>query len=331
MKVIDTHCDLLYKMQTIKQATGKLVSFRSDPLLDVNLLRLQAGGVFLQFFALFTDPNRKVAHRWELILEQIRLFEEEILAKYKQIKQIKKWSDIGRLKRGEIGAVLSLEGIEPIGEDLSKLHYLFHKGVLSVSLTWNQSNTAASGVLAPFDQGLTKFGEEIIALNNKYGVITDLSHLGMRSFWEVLERATYVFASHSNLYTVCPHRRNLTDIQVHSLFAKGGHVHFCFYPPFIDLTGKDSLDALIQHFIYVSKIKGGAQVGFGSDFDGIDRHLSALSNPSYYVSFINRLGRYFTEAEVEGFAYRNFLRFLGGIKQEEFVDESYYWNYSIDD
>src|SRR5690625_650785 len=100
MKIIDTHCDALYKMQLAKRGIEftKPLDFRSSPELDTNLERLQAGGVKVQFFAVFILPDVPSDEKWQHALEQVDLFHSEILGKNPEMKQIKQFSDIEDLK-----------------------------------------------------------------------------------------------------------------------------------------------------------------------------------------------------------------------------------------
>src|SRR5690625_4936028 len=144
MKIIDTHCDALYKMQQIKN-----LNFQNANPLQTNLKRLKAGNISVQFFAIFLDPKSPSDEAWKQTLEQIELFESEIIDKNPEIVHIKKWKQIKKLKPHEIGAVLTLEGAESFGNDLKKLHQLYKKGIMSIGLTWNNTNLCADGVGEP--------------------------------------------------------------------------------------------------------------------------------------------------------------------------------------
>lgn len=316
MKIIDTHCDVLYKLQMNKRANNVSLNFQRSSELDVNLEALQAGGVYVQFFAIFIDSTVRDDEKWAYACEQIELFHTEVIASNPKLKHIRKWKDLFDLQTGEIGAVLSLEGVEPIGEDLEKLVYLYEQGVLSVGLTWNKANLAADGALERYHGGLTSFGEKIVELNNEYGILTDVSHLSERSFWDVLHLAQYPYASHSNVRTLCDHPRNLSDIQLSALFVKGGIVHVTFYPPFID-EGYDvsevTTNDVMRHIDYICSLGGTNHIGFGSDFDGIDIYVKDLQDAAAYEVFIENLLKYFSDEDVCRFSHGNFLQFISRV------------------
>ncbi|WP_061568321.1 dipeptidase [Caldibacillus debilis] len=306
MQVIDLHCDVLLKLS---QGKGKL-RFRDSKELDVNFERLRKGKVKVQFFAVFLEPEIPAEQKFFEALNQIDYFYEEVLKKNPEMKHIKEWSDIEKLKEGEIGAVLTLEGADAIGNDLMKLRTLYRLGVKLVGLTWNFANYAADGVMEERGGGLTRFGKEVVRLNNEQKVFTDVSHLSERGFWEVMELADYPIASHSNAKSLCNHPRNLTDEQAKALFQKGGMVHVVYNPPFIKESGNASIGDLVRHIDHFCSLGGVKQIGLGSDFDGIEKKVKNLEDASKTQNLILALLKYYKEDEVKGFAYRNFLEHL---------------------
>ncbi|WP_330949314.1 dipeptidase [Virgibacillus sp. MG-45] len=314
MKVIDLHCDALWKLQQAKR--GKVyklppLNFRDDPELDLNLHRLKKGSYQAQFFAVFIEPEIPSDEKWQHALEQIDLFHSEVLEKNPEMKHIRNWSDFNQLGEDEIGAVLTLEGADAFGNDLVKLRQLHREGVLSLGLTWNNANLCADGAGEPRGGGLTLLGKEVVKLNNEHQVFTDVSHASEKGFWDIIELADYPIASHSNVRALCDHPRNLYDSQIKAMFAKKGLIHVVFNPPFIkEESDHASITDLIRHIDYLCTLGGIHQIGFGSDFDGITRKVTDLENAAQYPNLINELLKHFTEDEVKGFAYRNLLTHL---------------------
>ncbi|SHG75068.1 dipeptidase [Ornithinibacillus halophilus] len=311
MKVIDTHCDALLKLQLAKRGTPygqELLTFTDSVELETNLGFLNKGEVMAQFFAIFIEPEIPSDEKWQHALEQVDLFYTEVLGKNPQMKHIRKWEDFDSLKSGEIGAVLTLEGADAFGNDLTKLRHLYRLGVLSIGLTWNNANLCADGAGEPRGGGLTLLGKEVVELNNEHRVFTDVSHLSVKGFWEVMELAKYPIASHSNARAICDHRRNLDDEQIKAMFANNGLIHVVFNPPFINKDRHDaSIADLIKHIDHLCELGGEKQIGFGSDFDGIISFVDDLENASKYQNLINELLKHYSEDVVRGFAYQNFL------------------------
>ncbi|KAA9031243.1 dipeptidase [Niallia endozanthoxylica] len=304
MNIIDLHCDALMKL---RDAKGTL-SFANGADLNTNKERLRKGNVKVQCFAIFIEPDIPSDLQFQAALEQIDYFYREVLAKNPEMKQMTKWSDFDRLKDGQIGAMLTLEGVEAIGNDITKLHILYQLGVRSVGLTWNHANLAADGALEPRAGGLTVFGKEIVRWNNEHCILTDVSHLCERSFWDVMELAKYPIASHSNSRKLCDHPRNLSDEQARAIFRSGGMIHVVYYPDFIKAEGAPAtIDDLIAHIDHFCSLGGKKQIGLGSDFDGISVFVQDLEDASMHPNLIEKLLRYFKEEDVRGFAYQNFL------------------------
>lgn len=314
MNIIDLHCDALLKLW---EGKGKL-RFANAPELETNKTCLQQGQVKVQCFAIFIDPDITSDQKFQVALEQIDYFYKEVLGKNPDMIHIKEWSDFDKLKLGQIGAMLTLEGVDAIGNDLAKLRMLYQLGVRSVGLTWNNANLAADGAGEPRGGGLTLFGKEIVQLNNEYRVLTDVSHLCERAFWDVMDIAQYPIASHSNAKALCNHRRNLTDEQATAMFEKGGLIHVVYWPPFVKEEGKATISDLVKHIDHFCSLGGVKQMGFGSDFDGISSFITDLEDASKCQNLINELLKHFSEDEVRGFAYQNFLDHRPGIGRLRF-------------
>jgi len=310
MRVIDWHCDALSKLAAGK---GKL-EYKNAVEIDANFERLQQGNVKVQCFAIFIEPEVRSDVKFQAALDQVAYFYEEVLAKNPKMKQIRNWKDFFTLQDDQIGALLTLEGADPIGNDLSRMEILYQLGVRSVGLTWNHANLCADGAEEPRGAGLTEFGGELVRFLNKKKMLTDVSHLSERAFWDVLKIADYPFASHSNAKTLCDHPRNLTDEQAKAMFERGGMIHVVFYPKFI--TGGESakIEDLISHIDHFTSLGGVDRIGFGSDFDGIDWHIIDLEDASKYDNLINRLIKSYSYEQVLGFAGGNFHSFCKRMK-----------------
>ncbi|MBB5173647.1 membrane dipeptidase [Texcoconibacillus texcoconensis] len=305
LPIIDLHCDALLKLWE-----DETRSFRDHPDIETNLIRLQTGGVRIQFFAIFIEPTVPSDQTFHVALSQIDRFYQDVLANNPEIKHIRAWNEINDLEEGEIGAVLTLEGAEAIGNDLMKLRMLYEQGVLSVGLTWNNANLCADGVGEPRGGGLTNLGYEVVNLNNQFHRLTDVSHLSEASFWNVIESADYPVATHSNARAVCEHRRNLYDDQLRALFEKGGFIGIVFNPPFINGQTTASIDEILKHIEHICTIGGENHLAFGSDFDGISYHVDQLEHAGMYDHFINELLKRYSEDRVRKFAHLNMLNRL---------------------
>ena len=108
--------------------------------------------------------------------------------------------------------------------------------------TWNNSNLLATSA---YDEthnldkinslGLTNFGKDVIKICEDSGVLIDVSHIGEKSFWDILKLSKKsIIASHSCVYSLCKHYRNLKDDQILAIKKKEGVIFINLYPGFID-------------------------------------------------------------------------------------------------
>ncbi|WNF38127.1 dipeptidase [Bacillaceae bacterium IKA-2] len=305
MLVIDAHCDVLLKLMEKRER-----SFTNSPEIETNLERMKQGGIKAQLFAIFIEPTLPSDQKYQVALEQINIFHDEVVNKHPEMKEIKKWSDFNLLKDGEIGAVLTLEGSDSFGNDLGKLKNFYHLGVKSLGLTWNNANLVGDGVGESRGAGLTDFGKQVVKLNNEYDVLTDVSHLSEKGFWDVMDLAQYPIATHSNSKTVCNHPRNLTDEQAKAMFSRKGLIGIVFNPRFLKEKGTTTITDVLRHIDFFCQLGGEKYICLGSDFDGIDQFVTGLEDASKYPQLINELLKSYTEDQVAGFAHQNFLNYI---------------------
>src|SRR5699024_6416512 len=150
--------------------------------------------------------------------------------------------------------------------------------------------------------------------NMERNIITDFANLSIVGDDVFIKLADNPFDRYCNARSLYDHPRNLTDDQLKRLFEKGGHVHVVLYPAFIQGEKEaTSIDDLIKHIDHLVSLGGEKQIGFGSDFDGIDRFITNLEDASQYQNLINRLLDKYSEEQVKGFAHENFLNFVRNI------------------
>ncbi|PTW62721.1 dipeptidase AC [Breoghania corrubedonensis] len=180
---------------------------------------------------------------------------------------------------GAFASVLHIEGAEAIGVDLDLLYLLYNAGLRTLGPVWSRPNVFAFGVPFRFPSGpdigpgLTDAGKALVRACNDLGILVDLSHLNDAGFWDVAEISDApLVASHSNVHSICPHSRNVTDKQLDAIAETGGLVGINFGVLFLDPQGnKDKamdLSNLVRHVDYIVDRAGIDHVALGSDFDG---------------------------------------------------------------
>lgn len=262
MRVADAHNDLLLAVMHQRERGHR------DPFGDFWLPQLRAGGVALQFLAVFTEDQHVgegALRRCLLLLEEAR----NIAAMHPaDVAVVETREDLERaLAEDRIGLVLAIEGSEPVGHSLGVLETLWRLGVRCMSLTWNRRTMLADGAgEAATGAGLTSLGEEAVAEMERLGMIVDVSHLSGAGFDHVAGISTRPFvATHSSCHYLCPHPRNLTDDQLRDVADSGGVVGINSFGGFLS-TGTPTLDDYLTHIEHAVAVAGTAAVGLGCDF-----------------------------------------------------------------
>lgn len=301
LKIFDAHCDVLWKMWE-----NRKLSFKDSEELHVTWDGLKQTDAKVQCFAVYVPEKVRMESAFNVAVEMIDLFYEKILRRFPNMKLVTTKKEIAELKLGQVGAILTLEGCDAIGADIEKLRILYRLGVTSVGLTWNHANAVADGILEERGAGLSTFGRKVVKMNNDHFIWTDVSHLSVKGFWDVMEVGDYVIASHSNCKAVCSNPRNLSNDQIQALIQKNAAIGVTFVPQFLS-DGKDvKITDIIRHIEHYCSLGAVHHIGFGSDFDGIDHTVHDLGRYEEYSNLVNSLLKYYSETEVRGFLFNNF-------------------------
>lgn len=307
--VIDAHCDTVLRIIRNGYALGK-----DNSEGHVDLPRLRRGGVNLQFFALYIEPQFKPDRATRRVLELLDAFYREQSANEDVLSVATSARDI-RLagEQGKISALLSIEGGEALEGELGVLRMLYRLGVRAIGLTWNQRNQIADGVgEKSAGGGLTDFGRQVVAEMNKLGMIIDVSHLSERSFWDCIDVSEHpIIASHSNARALCGHVRNLTDQQIQALAGQGGVMGINLSSEFLVDDGQASIADVVRHIEHICTLVGPGHVGLGADFDGITTPPHDLPDAGHLPALTAALvNKGFDEHTIRGFLGENFMRVI---------------------
>lgn len=222
---------------------------------------------------------------------------------------------------GAVAAVMHIEGLEAVDENLDGLHLLHAAGLRSLGPVWSRANVFGHGVPFRFPSapdtgpGLTAAGKRLVSACNDLGILVDLSHLNERGFWDVADLSSApLVATHSNAHALCPSSRNLTDDQLRAIGRSGGMVGLNFAVGFLQGEGGWSsdldLEVMVRHLAHMIALAGEDHVGLGSDFDGaeISRHLGDVLGLPRLIRAMEGAG--FGAALIRKVAHDNWLRVL---------------------
>lgn len=257
--LIDTHNDIP------ETALAKGVSFDQDlrHKTHSDLQRMKEGGVDAQFFSIWCDGN--MVHPFALANRQMDTVMAWTNRNPDKMKQAFTAKDIIKIsKQKKLAVLFGVEGGHMIENDLGKLDALYKRGARYMTLTWNNSTDWATSALYETSspsllhgvekgaeperkKGLNDFGKSVVRKMNELGMLVDLSHVGEQTFYDAIATTTKpVLVSHSCVYTICPHRRNLKDDQIKAVAKNGGVIHLNFYSGFLEPTFEERSDAFTK-------------------------------------------------------------------------------------
>ena len=297
MLLFDTHADTLYRRFR-----------RPGAAYDITPDKLKTGGVTVQTMALFVGGSPAVPHIADMFAGMIK--EGEKL----EAQGVKRLDDYRDCVEGETAFIYSVEGCDLLNGSLSLLADWRSMGVRMAALTWNYDNCVGTPAFKDQTAPLKPFGKIAARKMARLGIAPDTSHLSERGFYDLLDMGLVPLASHSCCRALCDHFRNLTDDQLKALFQAGGYVGVNFCPEFLRKDKQADLDSVCDHVIHIMELGGAGNVGFGSDFDGIDAKPQGLTGPQDFPALLNVLRRRgLTEQEIEGVAGRNLLAYYDRI------------------
>ena len=268
--VVDTHNDILMKAADIgivfdRDLTGKTHS---------DLARWKKGGLDVQIFSVYCDGGLKdpyaFANREMDSLDAVAARNPDKIVKVANYAELLK-----AVKQHKIAAMFGVEGGHMIEDDLNKLDALFNRGARYMTLTHNTApawaTSAADETTKPDLQhkGLTDFGKQVVKRMNELGMMIDVSHVGEQTFRDIISITSKpIIASHSCVYNITPHRRNLKDEQIKAIAKNGGVIQLNFNPGFIDSTSGKKEDLFFQkHKAEIdSLMKSGMQDFYALDY-----------------------------------------------------------------
>lgn len=233
--VVDTHGDILSDQISSGIDLGKRQKGG-----NFDLVRAREGGLDVQVFSIWCDER----HGFDRAMQEIDSLESLIKRHPSKIALATNAAELqDAVKQGRLAAMIGVEGGHMIENSLDKLDELARRGMIYMTLTWNNSTPWATSAADETrkaslpSKGLSEQGRQIISRMNELGVMVDLSHVGEATFYDALKASTKpVIASHSSAYALNPHSRNLKDEQLKAIARNGGVVFVNFYSGFLDST-----------------------------------------------------------------------------------------------
>lgn len=328
--VIDGHFDILVDVQ-IQREKGRMKVIETD-----YYPRFIQGGVNVIIASVYVESQFLPEMALRKALGQISCLYEEVKESPNKLMICYSAEDMELAKRmGKVGFLLSLEGAEPLGSDLSLLRVFYELGVRNLGLVWSRRNAVGDGsFFSPVREGrkggITNFGVSVIEEAERLGMMIDVSHLNDEGFWDVMEIAKKpIIASHSNARVLCSTMRNLTDEQILAISSRNGLIGVNANSMLVGENDSESnIDQLLNHVDHLVQVAGYEHVGLGLDLcDDLMKYFSPeflaelqrvpfdlISGHQALPKILEGLYRRgYSEEMIRAIAGTNFLRIFKGL------------------
>ena len=240
MFVADLHNDLVQRVIEGEDVT------KFTPHGHTDIPRLLESKIDLEILIIWVSSKSSDPEFFE---RANKMYDEiEKISSNEKIVIPRKFSDIIEgINDNKLMLPIAMEGGEGIENNINNLFHFIERGLLYFGPTWNHS---LDWVSSNYDEkynssnlkshGLNEFGKEVINVCQENKVLIDVSHIGEKSFWDIAKISSKPFiASHSSVYNLCPHFRNLKDDQIEEIKKSKGLIGLNPYPFFIDKSFKE--------------------------------------------------------------------------------------------
>lgn len=312
---LDSHVDI----PGTQYATEAIDPGIDNPKLKCDLVKMNKGGVDGVFLAAYVRQRKRDAegykNAYDVAIRKIGAIHRLAEGMYPdRCALATSPDDVERIvKTGKKVILIGLENGFAIGEDLSNVERFYRLGARYITLSHDGHNDICDscnprkklGDKTAEHNGLSKFGEKVIGEMNRLGIMVDVSHISVESFYDVIKVSKApIIASHSGCRALANRTRNLDDGQLKALVKNGGVIQIVTVGGFLKLDvskRRETVNALnkelederikieqflermkeidarypsanlmdfVDHIDHAVKVAGIDHVGIGSDFDG---------------------------------------------------------------
>ena len=325
--LVDMHFDLPLDLYEKRNEPGTLVSHY--------LPEFEAGNIGVVGAALYVEDRYLPEMGLRVALDQVAQLYAEVDRANGRFAICKTSDEIKRARQeNKIAIVITMEGVEPLGEDLNLLRVFYELGLRMVGLTHARRNAAGSGGIFAASgssvDGLTALGREVVQECERLGIVVDLAHINPRGFEEIVGLTKKpLIVSHTNAREFYDIERNISDEQVKMIGQRGGVVGVNAI--LVSSTPAEStVDRYVDHIEHVIGLTSIDHVGIGFDFceylfqqlpAKVREELAAkLTTPHFIPELTNHsqarnltrklIERGFSDADIEKILRGNWLRIL---------------------
>ena len=165
-----------------------------------------------------------------------------------------------------MGIFFGFQNCSPIEDDIALVEVFRQLGVFVMQLTYNNQSLLASGCYEREDNGISRFGRQVIREMNRVGMLIDMSHSAERSTLEAIELSSRpVIISHANPASFHAAKRNKSDAVLRGIAESGGLLGFSTYPFHLKGASGCSLESFCDMVASTAELMGVEHIGIGTD------------------------------------------------------------------
>jgi membrane dipeptidase len=250
---IDTHDDI----------PGNFATAEVDPGVrgnrQVDLPKMEEGGLDVGFFVVYVGQTERTPENYEAAEAAARskfdaihrmaeaMYPERIELAYTP-------DDVERIHgAGKLVACIGIENGYAIGQNLSLLEEYYALGARYMTLAHNGHNDISDSANPRDDlgdgesehDGISEYGEQVIAEMNRLGMLIDVSHISKAAMLDAVRISKApVIASHSSTRALRDVPRNMDDEQLLALKENGGVIQIVGLGSFVKEDPPEKQEAM---------------------------------------------------------------------------------------
>ncbi|OXA64523.1 Dipeptidase 1 [Folsomia candida] len=333
--LIDGHNNLAYNIRRmvfndLRKVDLKANLSQTEPWKSLNtsqtdIQRLKDGHVGGQVWVARADCESQYKDAVPITLEQIDVIKRFLDSNSDDFQLVTTVEEFEKARDdGKIASFIAVEGGHSIQSSLSVLRQYYDLGVRIFTLAhtcstpWIDYSRAdhsnKSLRIVSYSHGISHFGEDVVREMNRLGMIIDMTHSSIGAVVDVMavSKSPIIF-SHSAARTLCDTDTNVGDAILKTVRQKDALVMVSFDSNQIKCDGTDAtIHDVIKHIEYIKNRATVNNIGIGSNFDGIEKTVRGLEDPSKFPDLFALLvesGKWHS-FELEQLAGKNFLRVL---------------------
>ncbi len=155
-----------------------------------------------------------------------------------------------------------------------------------VSLTYNGENQFGYG--CDYNLPIKELGKEAVKRLTNKGVVIDVAHLCEKGVYSVLDITNKVICSHTALYQLYKHKRNLSNALIKEILSVGGIIGLTPVGYFLKEKQASLYDFYRHVDVFVNNY-GINSLAIGSDFFGTDYIVGGIKSYQGFIKLKNLL------------------------------------------